>query len=181
MTTLPLPTIDLSNNNIKAYDTENYRYFLAYIEDFCTTNNINFKFVGESITIYPADYSLLNPDRINLSEVYIRLLAWNEKINWDIDSMYWIDVEEEINSLDDLEKFLFKVHNTTQVAEAYTTEIEKQETLDKRAKELAKYEKKEEKRKNKFSKKCKKLGVSENDFMTLLEAYKDSHNKHMWV
>ena len=181
--------IKFKNGSIDiSLDTTTNRNFLAYIEDFCNENKIHYKYVGEGITIYPEDFSKLNKSRIDTSNVFVSLLAWNEESNYDEDeecypitNIYWVDVEKDINSFKDFETLLLEIHNTKQVKEAYYTQDEIDEIESERELQKQKNIKREDKRKNKFSKKCKKLNVSEEDFMILLEAYKESNNKYNWI
>jgi len=156
------------------------RNLLGYIEDFCKDNNIIFKYVGQSIVVYPADYNDLNPTRFDLSNAYVTLIAWNESNDYDdiydeypITDLYWVDIEDEINSLEDLENILLTIRDTKQVPEAYYTE-EEVLSMKKDAVELKKnrFKQKMEK-KNIFLKKCQKFKITEEDFLDLLDAYEN--------
>ena len=108
-----------------------YHDFIDYIDRFCEHNKIHIKFVGESIAVYPADYNDINRSRIGDATTWISLVGWDiERHGHKITQPYWVsDEAEEINSFDDLEALLFRIHNSKQALEAYYT----QEEIDERA------------------------------------------------
>ena len=170
--------IKLENNSIINTTDESGQDFLDYIVEFCKNNDISFKFVGETLTVYPSDYNSLNSERFDLRNAYVSLIGWEEDIDYDneeteIKNIYWIEVEENINSCDDLEKLLLKIRDTKQVSSAYYTD---QEIFDRKLKaeqNRIKYKREEEKKVKKFQKKLKKYGMTENDFFKLQEIYED--------
>jgi len=183
MTNTISENISLRNNTIALTSSYAGRDLLQYIENFCDKNGISHKFVGESITVYPADYNQLNSKRFDLSDAYVELIAWSDTTTFEdddeeynVDDMYWVNVEDDINSFKDLDAVLLKIHNTKQVASAYYTEAEIFDQKLVREQNRIAYERKELKKVSKFQKKLEKYGMSEKQFLKLQELYEIQKN-----
>jgi len=176
--------VKLSENTIILSDDDVYnRDFIRYIEDFCFKHGIDTKIVGESLVVYPSDFDDINPTRFNISEAYVSLLAWEELSNCgynddetNIIDLYWIDVEVEISSYEQLESFLLKVRDTKLHPEVYYTQEEITERNLKRdeAKRISSISPAQHK--INFLTKLESLGITENEFneaATLRKHFKD--------
>jgi hypothetical protein len=183
MTSTISENISLEDNKIRLTADYAGSDLLEYIEKFCNNNQINYKYVGEAITIYPADYNNLNDKRIDLSTAYVQLIAWQEVTSYEcgsddfiIDSMYWIDIDEEIHCFKDLDTLLLKIRDTKQVSSAYYTEAELFDIKLAREQTRIAHKRKELKKVSKFQSKLEKYGMTEKKFLKLQELYIEQKN-----
>jgi hypothetical protein len=153
------------------------KQIITLIQKFLNNNNIDHKYVGEYLIIYPKDFLKINLQKNSNKISYVTFLKTIIEDDYLNEQSEVIDIEFDpyevfdfnFKTIQDIESKLLEIHNKDN-SKLYFTE---NELIIKEGKRIERIEnlKKREKLQNEFNLELKKLRISEEEFFSIMEKY----------